>query len=62
MALPRPTIGHARPSVIEEGCDNLDKRLIRDCPPDIGANAPESMIQESDKEASKAALEPEVDA
>ena len=59
-----PTRRHARPSAIEieEGCDNLDTRVSRDCALEIWADARESMIQESYKEASKVVLEPEVDA
>ena len=64
MASPCPTKGLAQPSTIEieEGCDNLDKRICRDCVLDIWADAPKSMIQESDEEASKVVLESEVDA
>ena len=63
MASPCPTTGQARPSAIEieEGCNNLDKQVSRDCVLDKWADAPESMIQESDKETSKAILETEVD-
>ena len=46
MASPCCTIGYARPfeMEIEEGCDNLDKRVSGDCVLDIWVNAPESMI------------------
>ena len=55
MASSCPTPKHARPFAIEieEGCDNLDKQVSRDCLPHIYVDAPESMIQESSEEASK---------
>ena len=51
--------GHAQQSTIEieEGCDNLDKQVCRDCVLDIWADALESMIQESNEETSKIVLE-----
>ena len=62
LALLCPTTGLERPSAIEieEACDNLDKRVSRDC--DTWADVLELMIQELDKEASKAVPEPKVDA
>ena len=62
MASPCPTTRHAQPSEIEieEGYNNLDKLVSRDCVPDIWVDALKSIIQELDKEASQAVLEPEV--
>ena len=64
LALTCPTTRHALPSAIEieEVRDNLYKQVSKDCVPDIWADVPKSMIQESDKEASKVILEPKVDA
>ena len=57
-------MGHARPSAIEieEGCDNLDKRVRRDCVLELWVDAPKSLIQELDKEVTKAVPEPGVHA
>ena len=64
MASSCPTTRQAQPPTIEieEACDVLDTRVSKDCVPNIWANAPESMIQESNKEESNVVLESEVDA
>ena len=41
----------------KESYETLDQRVSRDCVPDIWVDAPESMIQESNGEVSKAILE-----
>ena len=44
------------------GCDNLDKRVNRYSVPDIWADAPKLMMQESDEQASMEILDLEVNA
>ena len=46
---------------VDKGCDNLYKSVSRDYVLDIWVDATKSMIQESNKEASKVILEPKVD-